>query len=162
MKTRRTRLMLAAVVLFVTAALNQDLLAQVHDRAAIFSSGAVAEATKTIEKMKDEHKHVLLIETYPSIPAEFQAEFKAQSKDKFFADWAEKCRRAEKANGVVILICMNPRHAEIVVGNVTQRHFFTQKDRLALEEVLLPLLRRQFRRRRAAERQVGQGKNGSE
>src|SRR5262245_47159556 len=87
--TKRTvaiaSLLLALAGFLVAAA---PARAQVHDNAGIFSKDAIAQATQSIEQIKQRHNKNLLIETYPRIPDELQADYQALGKQKFFEKWA--------------------------------------------------------------------------
>jgi uncharacterized membrane protein YgcG len=114
--------------------------AQVHDNASIFSRDAIEEATKTIDQMTTRHRHTLLVETFPAIPDSMQDDFRSKGKERFFQDWAAERGKAEGASGVVVLICMDPKHLQIDVGNETERKLFTQADRAELQQHLTPAL----------------------
>jgi uncharacterized membrane protein YgcG len=121
--------LLACAFLLIGATLAR---AQVHDNAGKFSKEAIEQADQTIEQIKVKHRHTLLVETFPNIPESLQNDFRDKGKNRFFEDWAEERRKAEDVDGVVVLICMDPGHVQINIGNETQKKLFTQADRTEL------------------------------
>jgi len=129
-RTRWLGSILACAIVLFGATLAH---AQVHDNAAIFSKDAIQQADQTIEQIKTRHRHTLLVETFPNIPDAMQNDYRDKGKDRFFQDWAEDRRKAEDVDGVVVLICMDPKHIQINLGNQTQKKLFTQVDRAELQ-----------------------------
>jgi len=89
----------------------------VSDRAKLFSADAVKSAEGTVgELFKDGLD--LLIETYPTAPEEWTAKLKAakgEERQKVFREWANARLRAEKADGVMILISQDPRYVLVEI-----------------------------------------------
>ena len=52
--------------------------------------------------------------------------------------------RQGKVNGVYVLVCRDPAHLQVEVGNETQKKAFTLKDRDKLAQILL----KQFREKK--------------
>ena len=61
--------------------------------------------------------------------------------NKMFDQWSIKEAKQQKVNGIYVLISREPAHLQIVVGNDTQKHAFTLKDRDALASLMLGKLR---------------------
>jgi len=122
------------------------LPAQVRDNAGFFSAGAVREADQIIRKIKADHGEDLLIETFATVPdgtARQVKEMDGGERNRYFERWAQ--RRAEEAgvNGVYVLICKDPGHVQVEVGNKTQRKAFTLGER----DELMRLIRDRFKKK---------------
>jgi uncharacterized membrane protein YgcG len=117
------------VIVLTLFCASQSALAQINDNAKLFSDTAKQEAEKSIQQMRDKFKHTLLIETFPKIPADKQAKYDPEKKAQFFEEWATERGKALGVNGVVLLVCMEPRHFVFVAGNKTQESgLFTKED----------------------------------
>src|SRR5208283_4112714 len=117
----------AAVVAVCMLALARPAAAltpEVHDNAGFFSADALHKADAIIKEIKQDYKEDLLIETYKTIPPEKQEAFKSEGKEKFFQQWALERARAAGITGVYILICKDPGHLQIEVGNNTRKRAF--------------------------------------
>ncbi len=131
---RSSRGWLALLIVFAVAALPALAHAQINDNAKLFSDQAKVDAEKSIQQIRDKYKHTLLIETYPSIPADKKAQYDETKKNAFFEAWAAERGKALNINGVVFLICMEPKHFQMVVGNETrQKGLFTNADISAMQ-----------------------------
>jgi uncharacterized protein len=133
-RRRISRGWLALLAVLAIAAMPVLAHAQVNDNAKLFSDQAKVDAEKSIQQMRDKYKHTLLIETYPSIPADKKAQYDETKKGPFFEAWAAERGKALNVNGVVFLICMDPKHFQMVVGNETrQKGLFTNSDVSAMQ-----------------------------
>jgi hypothetical protein len=68
----------------------------------------------------------LLIETYPSAPAEWAEKLKAakgQERQKLFREWANARLRAEKADGVIVLVSLDPRYVLVEIEGGAKGQF---------------------------------------
>ena len=110
--------------------------AQVIDKGEIFSSKAVDQADRRIKEIKQNSKKDLVIETFKEIPADLKKDYKESDKKAFFQHWALERARERKVAGVYVLICKNPSHFHIEVGNKTQTREFTLGDRDRLAVIL--------------------------
>jgi uncharacterized protein len=116
------------------------LTPEVKDTAGFFSAAAVEKANREIAEIERKFKRDLLIETFPSVPADKAEQFKALDKrgrDVFFQKWAVERFRNEGVNGVYVLITKNPGHIQVEVGAETQKHAFTVEDGHALRDKML-------------------------
>ena len=104
----------------------------ITDDAHIFSSSAVAQVQQIIDQIRIRHSKDLNVETIASVPADQRGALEAQGKDAFFEQWARERAKAMGTNGVYVLICMEPRHLQVEVGNKTLTREFTRADREAL------------------------------
>jgi uncharacterized protein len=109
----------------------------VHDYADVFSPEGERKAQQTIDQIRQKHKRELLVETYKEVPAEKRQELQQKGNQRFFADWAAERGRAEKIDGIVVLLSLNPKHMTVAVGNETQKQLFTLADR---DEMVKPAL----------------------
>ena len=129
----RVALLLVAVVL-TTASFA---FAQVHDNAKIFSPDAVQKADTAIAAMKAKHNKELVVETFADVPADQQSALQSQGKTDFFNNWLMQRAQADKVNGVMALICMNPKFIKVDAGAQTKaRGDFTEADVTRLREQL--------------------------
>src|SRR5262245_64272980 len=82
--------------------------ADVTDKGDFFSPEAVARANKRIDKVKEETKRDLVIETFKEIPEERKKDFDEKKKAEFFHRWARERAKDLKLTGVYILLCKEP------------------------------------------------------
>ena len=141
MKHWVNRLLLVAAFLVAVASGISGAGAQVHDNAGLFSPEAVADANRLMSELRDKHRHEFLVETYKSVPADLQSKLEQRGKEKFFGDWAEHVRSTNNVSGVVMLICMDPKHVETVVGNETRKSLFTMPDRQEMQTQVVSALK---------------------
>jgi uncharacterized membrane protein YgcG len=113
----------------------------VRDDASFFSPAAVRDASAVIDRIRDDHKRDVLVETIPEVPQDLRDDLQQKGKAKFFADWAAARAKEHGISGVYILICKNPSHLQVAVGNVTQQELFTVADRDELARKLLARFR---------------------
>src|SRR5262249_42313189 len=81
-----------------------------------------------------------LIETFATVPENLAKDVNLQDKEertKFFEKWARDRAREEDVNGISILICKEPPHIQVEVGNHTREKAFTLKDRDELAKGLI-------------------------
>jgi hypothetical protein len=90
---------------------------EIHDEGKFFSPDAIKQANDIIREISRQSGRDLLIETFPSVPADQADKVKAMSTDertKFFRQWAEERARQAVVNGVYILVTKEPRHLEVL------------------------------------------------
>lgn len=112
------------------------LVSEVKDQAGLFKPDAVEQANKTIKTIKDAHKKDLVFETYPTIPAGRKEEFDRLGKVRYFEEWARARGQALEVNGLIILVCKEPSHLIVEVGEETRKKAFTLADRDQLVKML--------------------------
>src|SRR5947209_6340827 len=101
----------------------------VADHANIFKPQTVTTANDIIQQIKSQERHDVRVETFSSIPEDQKSQYSADNRAQFFAQWAQKIGRENAVTGIVILICMDPGHVELAVGNQTSQRAFTTRDR---------------------------------
>lgn len=114
----------------------------VADKARVFSPQAVQSAEQAVEELFKKGLDVL-VETYPSAPADWREkakEAKPAERQQLFRKWATERLKAEKARGVVILICLDPKYITVEIESAVKRQFPEQFAR-RLGDVLLKSLR---------------------
>ncbi len=97
----------------------------VSDKARLFSADAVKAANEAVADLFKK-KLDLLIETYPSAPAEWAEKIKSAKgteRQKVFREWANARLRAEKADGVAILVCLDPKYVLVEIEGPVKRKF---------------------------------------
>jgi hypothetical protein len=115
----------------------------VRDRASFFSSDAVQAANRDIATIRHRYGRDLLIETYPTVPADDADRVKAMTaKDRldYFHDWARKRARQERVNGIVVLICKNPSVLYVDV-TASAKAVVTDEEGKRIREALLAAFR---------------------
>jgi uncharacterized protein len=128
------------LALFLTSA---PARAEVNDNAGILSPQGKSDVESRIDRVHQRTGKTVVVETYAQIPADQRAAFDAATnKAKFYDDWIQQRGLATKA-GVLLLINMNPGHAELGESTaVREAGLFTMADRRrVLDEVLVPALK---------------------
>lgn len=91
---------------------------KVSDAAKLFSPDAVAVADKAIADLHAKGLD-LLIETHPAAPDAWRERAKKADRDErrqMFNAWATERRKAEKVDGVTVMVSMDPKNLAIEVG----------------------------------------------
>src|SRR5439155_25309842 len=129
--------------LMATASASAALTPEIRDGAEFFTPESVKKADAEIKDIKRNFKKDLLIETYNTVAADKAEEVKKmdrKARNRFFQDWARNRAKAVEVNGIYVLICKDPGHIQVEVGNETQRKAFTVNDRDKLRNILLTRL----------------------
>jgi TLP18.3/Psb32/MOLO-1 phosphatase superfamily protein len=116
----------------------------IKDDGKFFSDDARAKADEQIRKIYHDFGKDLLIETFATVPADKAKDVNLKDKDareRFFEEWARERARDAEVNGIYILICKEPAHLQVEVGNETQKKAFTLSDREELVRGLAKKLR---------------------
>jgi uncharacterized protein len=109
----------------------------VKDEGKFFSAEALDKANRTIRQIYQRFEKDVVIETFPTIPADLEKKYKEEEKASFFNEWARKRAEELGVNGIYILICKKPGRVEVEVGNQTQKKAFTRNDRDRLVQGIL-------------------------
>jgi uncharacterized protein len=117
------------------------LVAEVRDDAGFFSAEAISKANEIIKEIHRDLKHDLLIETVKSVPASKADDLKKMDKEEFFSKWARDRARSAEVNGVYVLICKDPGHIQVEVGNETSKKAFTTTNRKELRDLMVEKFR---------------------
>ncbi len=110
----------------------------VKDMGNLFSPAAVQKANLDLQKLAKEADVTVTMETLVRVPAgqwKRVESMNPEMRNKFFADWLKERAGAAKADGVYLLICRQPEHIEIGVGNNAKG--FTQAKRDELAKLLM-------------------------
>lgn len=118
--------------------------AEIKDEGSFFSVEAIRKIIPEIVGVEQRYGKELVVETVKEIPADAKKDYTPEKKQKFFYDWAQSRARQGKVNGVYVLICRDPAHLQVEVGNETQKKAFTRQDRDKLAQILL----KQFREKK--------------
>jgi uncharacterized protein len=132
--------LLALVVALIAAAPAVALTPRVKDDAGFFPAKAVDQANEVIREIKEHYHKDLMIETFKTPPGEHAEKVRhmdAAERQRFFANLARERAREEGINGIYVLICREPSHLQIEVGNETSRRAFTIEDRKQLRDMLV-------------------------
>src|SRR5947208_653015 len=76
----------------------------VKDEAKFFSMSALDKANKKIKEIYRDYHLDVVVETMPAIPADLQAKYKEEGKNRFFSEWVRKRIDDQGVHGVYILI----------------------------------------------------------
>jgi uncharacterized protein len=118
----------------------------IKDEGKFFSDETRQKADNEIRDIFREYGKDLQIETFPTPPADEAKDVNLKDRkerDKFFEKWARERARHDVVDGIYILICKEPRHLQVEVGNETQKKAFTLEDRNELRELLLEKFKKQ-------------------
>jgi len=117
--------------------------ALIKDEGGFFSPAEIKKATDEIRDIARKSDRDLIIETYARVPADDVDRVKAMNREeraKYFHHWAAERIRHEAINGVLILICKQPSHLEVLCPE-RLRSVFDEKDARQLSEILLKKFR---------------------
>ncbi|OWK43423.1 trypsin-like peptidase domain-containing protein [Fimbriiglobus ruber] len=98
-----------------TAGPKREAPPPVSDKAKLFSADAVKAAEQTVTDLFKKDLDVL-IETYPVAPSDWVEKARkgtADERQKMFREWMGERIKAEKVQGVIVLICLDPRHLSV-------------------------------------------------
>lgn len=120
--------------------------AEVRDGAGFFSAETVNKANAVIQEIKERFGKDLLIETVKTVPEGKEQEARNTDPNvrrRFFSEWARERARQARVNGVYVLICRQPGHLEVAVGNKTkQSGEFSAQAQSRLNQLLVDHFRR--------------------
>src|SRR5262249_46992060 len=97
----------------------------VRDKATLFSPDAIKSAEQGVAETYKSGLD-LLIETYPSAPDEWLEQArkaKPEERQKLFREWAKSRLKAEKADGVMILVSQDPRYVMVEIEDAVKGKF---------------------------------------
>jgi uncharacterized membrane protein YgcG len=102
---------------------------QVWDEAHFFKPETLVQVDQILADIHEKFHKDLMIETFASIPDDFKAKFQQDGKEQFFRNWTTSEGATLRLNGLIILICGDPRHVQIELGLATRQKAFTESDR---------------------------------
>jgi uncharacterized membrane protein YgcG len=111
----------------------------VKDNAGFFSETAIRKANEGIRDIERRFHKDLVVETFrapPDAEADKVRKMDKAERERFFNEWALGRARQEEVNGIYILICKDPAHLELEVGNKTRQEAFTLANRDHLRDML--------------------------
>jgi uncharacterized protein len=140
MFARARSILVAAAVALLAAAPAAAVTPGVKDEAHFFSAGAVEKADRVIRDVKERYHKDLLLETVKTPPDDQADKVKKMDRperERFFEEWAGKRSRQEGVQGVYVLICKEPGHVQVEVGDETRQRAFTVENRDRLRDILV-------------------------
>ena len=112
---------------------------EIKDEGKFFSADAVKKANDIVREISRQSGRDLLVETFPTVPADQVEKVKAMSMDersRYYRQWAEERAHRAVVNGVYILVTQEPTRVEILVTDKA-REVFGQESYNKLREGLL-------------------------
>src|SRR5262249_29728126 len=113
----------------------------VRDDGGFFKEETIRKAETMIDEIKDRHQLDVVVETFRKIPDDMKKDYNPENKSQFFEQWARDRARKSRLTGVYVLLCKDPGHLQIEVGNKTGKKAFTPENRDELEKMFLKRLR---------------------
>jgi uncharacterized membrane protein YgcG len=113
----------------------------VHDNAGLFSPQVLAASNAAVADLQSRYHKQLIVESFAAVPPDQRA---AMDRDRaaFFRAWKVDRAKILNANGVYVLICMDPKYVEVGAGRETvARGIFTNDDLGRLRDLLRRNLR---------------------
>jgi TPM domain len=107
---RNVFFLLAVFALLLAPALA---MADVHDNAHIFSQDAIDKADAQMVQMQRKYNKTFVVETFPAVPDDMKDQLQSQDNRTFFKSWADTRRKALNADGVYVLVCMDPKYIQV-------------------------------------------------
>jgi len=117
--------LLVAGCLTLTVA-SAPVAPEIKDQGKFFSAEAVKKADEEIRLIAQKYDRDVLIETYPSPPADQIDKVKAMSakeRNEFFNKWALERAKFRVVRGLYIFLCKEPRGLFIEVSPGTRKVF---------------------------------------
>ena len=135
---------LAVVACLVSAGQARAVGPEVRDNAGLFSPAAVQQADAAIQKIQRELRKDLLIETFPGVPQDRQADY-SRNREEFFTGFVRERAQAARLDGIYVLMMKEaPPHKlriQVGMGEATRQRAFLASDR----DQLVRLLQTKFR-----------------
>jgi uncharacterized membrane protein YgcG len=128
-----------AVIAVLAVLLARPLSAGIHqvwDEAHFFKPETIVQVDQMLAGIHEKFHKDLMIETFASIPDDFKQKYQQDGKEKFFENWAASEGASLQLNGLIILVCGDPRHIQIELGKATRQKAFTEADRDELLRIL--------------------------
>lgn len=118
--------------------------AQVNDQAGFFSADAVRRADEIIADAQRRSGRKIVVETFPTFPADRRASYSKERERQFYQAWIEERGKATDSD-VHVLIVRDPSHLEVGSSSDSRRGDFTAADHQATSRAMLERFRaRQF------------------
>jgi hypothetical protein len=133
----RSLLVLVAVLVPAVAGRAEEKAPSIRDEAGLFSAAAVADAQKQIEEIHGKYHHGVVIETIKSLPQGDHKWYKFLWNRQLHNLMEQEAQaRAEKAglDGVLVLICTEPKAVEVIAWPAANERFFSSADAAGLRK----------------------------
>jgi uncharacterized membrane protein YgcG len=130
---------LAEAVAFVAGRFKDN--ADVRDEGGFFSADAMRKASEGIAELRRRYGKDLVVETFKEVPDDRKKDYKSADRNRFFEAWAKDRAKALGVDGIYVLVCRDPAHLQVIVGEETRKKAFTAQDRERLVELLLKSFR---------------------
>jgi uncharacterized membrane protein YgcG len=115
----------------------------IRDDAGLFRRATVRQADQKIAAIRARYQENLFVETIPTLPGVGEKWYRFLSRRKVtqsLADHAEKRAEEEKAAGIYVVICKQPRAVHVAVWPPDHEQKFTTRDREQLRRDLVQSL----------------------
>jgi uncharacterized membrane protein YgcG len=120
--------------------LPRVVLNEVKDHAGFFTPATVQQANSDIRELKQQYGRDVVVETFKTLPAD-QARLiegkDAATRNKVFTDWLAARASTAGVQGIFILICKEPAHIQIDVGQALRARVFPAADQDRLRDLLV-------------------------
>jgi uncharacterized membrane protein YgcG len=139
MHTRGRACLLGFLIGLITTLSASAATPGVKDEAGFFSETAIRKANDAMRDIERRFHKDFVIETFRTPPDEQADKVRNMAKaerERFFNEWAVRRAREETVNGIYVLICKEPGHLEVEVGNKTRQEAFTLANRDHLRDLL--------------------------
>jgi hypothetical protein len=136
--------LVAVLALAASGRAEEKAPTAIRDEAKLFSPAATAEAEKQIAEIIGKYHHGIVVETIPSLPDADHKWYKFWWNRQRHNRMAQEARdRAEQAglDGVLVLICLDPKAGEVVAWPAANERFFTSADAAGLRKKIAQRLR---------------------
>ena len=132
----KRKVAVVALSLMLVAGIVSAGIHQVWDQAHFFKAQTITQVDQILADIHEKYHKDLMIETFASIPDDFKQKFQQDGKEQFFKNWALSEGRSLELNGLIVLICGEPRHVQIELGLATRQKAFTEADRDELLHII--------------------------
>jgi hypothetical protein len=115
----KTKIATLAFIALIGLHSTRAVAGDVTDRAEFFSAAAVEKANEGIKAIKELYNRDFVISTFPTVAddrAEMVRKLDKQGRNKFFQSWTRDRIRLEEVKDIYILICKEPAHIQVELG----------------------------------------------
>ncbi len=119
----------------------------VKDEARFFGPEAVKQANEAIAQIRHRFGRDVLVETYPAVPEADAEKVRAMTggeRQGYFRAWAQRRARAERVNGVTVLVCRDPMYLYVNVSESARSVFDPAEERQVREALLARFRERKY------------------
>jgi hypothetical protein len=137
---RRASFAMFVVVALIGPQSSRATAGEVKDRAGFFTAAEVTKANDAIDAIKHLYKREVMISTFETVPPDRIDTVKKMDRERrnlFFAAWARERMTLEENKDIYILICKDPAHIQIELGQEILDKVITLDDQRKLKELLV-------------------------